>query len=137
MIIRPGTEGDLEAVAAIQAASPEAARWEVAQYLQYRFEVAVSGASVAGFLVARAVAPGECELLNLVVSPAFRRRGAGRRLVESLLAKHPADTYLEVRESNEAARKFYEIIGFREVGRRPGYYHSPDEPAIVMKFHSC
>ena len=57
MIIRPGTESDLEAVAAIQTASPEAARWEVAQYLQYRFEIAVSGAKVAGFLVARAARP--------------------------------------------------------------------------------
>ena len=75
---------------------------------------------MAGFRVARALGEGECELLNLAVDPAFRRQGIGRRLVETLLAQHPRTIWLEVRESNAVARKFYGIIGFREVGRRPG-----------------
>jgi ribosomal protein S18 acetylase RimI-like enzyme len=45
--------------------------------------------------------------------------------------------FLEVRESNKAARNLYLSLGFQELGRRPEYYETPLEPAIVMKFHSC
>jgi ribosomal-protein-alanine N-acetyltransferase len=92
---------------------------------------------VAGFLVSRALVEGEIELLNLAVAPEFRRRGVARKLVESLLAESPGVVYLEVRESNQSARKFYNHMGFQEVGSRSGYYQAPPEAAIVMKFHSC
>ena len=45
--------------------------------------------------------------------------------------------YLEVRESNQAARNLYKSMGFQEVNIRPEYYQFPLEAAIVMKFHSC
>lgn len=137
MTIRRGEKNDLPEVLAIQAASPEAAHWDAADYLNYDFEVAVWDAQVAGFRVSRALGEGECELLNLAVEPAFRRRGIGRRLMETLLAQRPIDIWLEVRESNDAARKFYEIMGFKDAGRRSGYYCDPHEAGIVMKFHSC
>jgi ribosomal-protein-alanine N-acetyltransferase len=92
---------------------------------------------VAGFLVTRAPSVGECEVLNLAVGPEFRRRGVAAALVKSLVDEAPGDLFLEVRESNDAARKFYQYMGFQEVGRRPAYYGAPPEPAIVMKFHSC
>jgi ribosomal-protein-alanine N-acetyltransferase len=92
---------------------------------------------VAGFLVSRALVEGETELLNLAVAPEFRRQGVARKLVESLLAESPGVVYLEVRESNRAARQFYNHLGFQEVSSRPGYYRAPSEAAIVMKFHSC
>jgi ribosomal-protein-alanine acetyltransferase len=136
-VIRRGGPGDLSEVAAVQAASPEAAQWDVADYLRYDFRVSVCGIRVAGFLVSRSVAEGETELLNLAVAPGFRRRGVARRLVESLMAESPGVLYLEVRESNGAARKFYHHLGFQEVTLRSGYYQEPPEAAIVMKFHSC
>jgi ribosomal-protein-alanine N-acetyltransferase len=136
-VIRRGGPGDLAQVALIQAASPEAAQWDVADYLQYDFRVSVRGIRVAGFVVSRALAEGETELLNLAVAPGFRRQGVARKLVESLLAESPGVVYLEVRESNRAARKFYNHMGFQEVSSRPGYYQDPPEAAIVMKFHSC
>jgi ribosomal-protein-alanine N-acetyltransferase len=136
-VIRRGGPGDLAEVAVIQAASPEAARWDVADYLQYDFRVSVCGIRVAGFLVSRTLAEGETELLNLAVAPQFRRQGVARKLVESLLAESPGVVYLEVRESNRAARKFYNHMGFHEVSSRSGYYQDPPEAAIVMKFHSC
>jgi ribosomal-protein-alanine N-acetyltransferase len=40
---------------------------------------------------------------------------------------------LEVRESNVAARRLYERLGFAEIARRPNYYSSPVETAIVME----
>ena len=104
MTIRRGEPDDLPAVAAIQAASPEAAHWDVADYLNHDFEVARCGVSLAGFRVARALGEDEWELLNLAVDPSFRRQGIGRRLVETVLAQHPQAIWLEVRESNAGWR---------------------------------
>ena len=39
---------------------------------------------------------------------------------------------LEVRVSNVDAISLYQSRGFREVGRRPGYYHDTGEDALVM-----
>jgi ribosomal-protein-alanine N-acetyltransferase len=135
--IRRGGPGDLAQVAVIQAASPEAAQWDVSDYPRYDFRVSVYGIRVAGFLVSRMVAEGETELLNLAVAPDLRRQGMARKLVESLLGESPGVVYLEVRESNRAAREFYNHLGFQEVSSRAGYYQAPPEAAIVMKFHSC
>ena len=136
-VIRPGHPGDLAEVAAIQASSPEAAHWDAADYLQYDFRVCLHNGRVAAFLVARRVAPDESELLNLVVAPEFRRKGLARALLQELLSALPASLYLEVRESNQAARTLYKSMGFQEVNIRPEYYQAPPEAAIVMKFHSC
>jgi ribosomal-protein-alanine N-acetyltransferase len=87
--------------------------------------------------VARRVAPDESELLNLVVAPEFRGKGLARALLQELLTAPAASLYLEVRESNRAARNLYKSMGFQEVNIRPEYYQSPPEAAIVMKFHSC
>jgi len=127
----------LPEVAAVQAASPEAAQWDVADYMQYDFHVSLSGSRVTGFLVSRPVAEGECELLNLVVAPEFRRQGVARALIAPLLRTPGRVVYLEVRESNEIAIQFYKSLGFQGVSRRTQYYDSPLEAAIVMKFHSC
>ena len=135
-VVRRARENDLAAVAEIQAASPEASQWEVREYLQYDFSVALCGDKIAGFAVAHLVAPGEAELLNLAVDPAFRRRGLGRRLLRELLSRHPGDLWLEVRESNIAARNFYKKMGLSECGRRPDYYRNTNEAAIVMNIHS-
>jgi ribosomal-protein-alanine acetyltransferase len=136
-VIRAGGAADLTPIAAIQAASPDAAQWEVSGYLQYDLRVAICEKRVVGFLVSRALNGSECEILNLAVSPQFRRAGIGRLLVESLLAGFAGPVFLEVRASNRAAAGLYKSIGFEEVSRRPNYYDSPSEAAIVMKFHSC
>jgi len=134
--VRPGSEDDLPSIAQIQAVSPEASQWDVPEYLKYDLTVAVSGGRVAGFAVARRLAEGEAELLNLAVDPAFRRRGVGRRLVIAITSGHPGVLWLEVRESNRDARKLYKSLGFSEAGCRPGYYPGSGEGAIVMKVHS-
>jgi ribosomal protein S18 acetylase RimI-like enzyme len=137
IVIRPGGPADLAAVAAIQAASPLASQWKVEEYLGRPFFVATVDEEVAGFLIGQRLAEGESEILNVAVGPKFRRTGVGRRLVEAWLHHAPGDVYLEVRESNHEARKFYEVLGFEAVGVRPSYYEAPIEPAIVLKFHSC
>jgi ribosomal-protein-alanine N-acetyltransferase len=135
--IRRGELYDLAEVAAIQEASPEAARWNVSDYPQYDLWVSVRDSRVAGFLVSRALTAGEREVLNLAVAPEFRRQGMARDLLAALLAEASGAIYLEVRESNRAARNTYKSMGFQEVGKRQEYYENPLEPAIVMKFHSC
>ncbi len=90
-----------------------------------------------GFLVARNVAP-EWELENVVVRAEFRGAGIGTQLLEALLTRARAinsrSIFLEVRESNTAARRLYAKAGFRETGRRKGYYSDPPEDAILY-FH--
>ena len=90
--------------------------------------------SIVGFLIARHVAP-EWELENVVVAQETRGKGIGTRLGQELLRRAQqsnSDTvFLEVRESNVAARALYEGIGFCETGRRKSYYSNPLEDAIL------
>ena len=135
--IRRGGADDLDAVAAIQRASPGAARWNAADYLNREFLVALEGDRVVGFLVARTLAADEREILNLAVAPDFRRKGVARALLDRALEGFCGEVFLEVRESNGVAQEFYKSLGFKELSKRTGYYDSPPETAIVMKFHSC
>ena len=91
--------------------------------------------SVAGYILTLTVSP-ECEILNIAVSPEFRRKGIAEGLLNFVFekaAEKRCDTLmLEVRESNFAARSLYEKLGFYAVGRRKGYYTNPSEDAILM-----
>ena len=136
-VIRRGEAHDLAQVAAIQDASPEAPHWRAEDYSEYDLLVAVCENRVAGFLASRTLTGEEHEILNLAVDPEFRRRGIGRRLCQTFLGGLRGSVFLEVRESNQAARNLYLSLGFQELGRRSGYYDGPPETAIVMKFHSC
>jgi [ribosomal protein S18]-alanine N-acetyltransferase len=136
-VIRRGEPADLPEVAAIQAASPQAPQWKVADYLQYDLLVAICETQVRGFLAFRTPVASEREILNLAVAPGSRRRGIARALWRSLLQGFTGTIYLEVRETNQAARNLYHSLGFQEISRRPRYYSFPPEAAIVMKFHSC
>ena len=136
-VIRRGEPGDLAEIDSIQSASPEAPHWNAADYLRYDVLVAVRGNRVVGFIVSRALSEDEREILNLAVSPDFRRQGIARALCETIMDGFRGGVYLEVRESNHAARKLYESLGFEAVGSRQKYYNSPPEDAIVMKFRSC
>lgn len=132
--VRPADLADLER---IEVASPEAAMWNPREYLRYPCRVAEVQGEIAGFVVWRITAPREAEILNLAVWPERRRQGVATRLLESVLAEPGYSWFLEVRESNLAARKLYEKMGFREVGRRPCYYQDTGEPAVVMRRDSC
>ena len=134
--IRPARLADLAVIAAIQAASPEAAQWNPADYLKHHCRVCEVKGCVAGFLVTREVGPGEREILNLAVDPAERRTGIARGLLANALESAKGAWFLEVRASNAAAIRLYESAGFHHAGRRPEYYYEPAEDGIVMRFVS-
>jgi ribosomal-protein-alanine acetyltransferase len=135
--VREALPGDIAAIAAIQAASPEAAVWEPAGYLAQRCLVAEAGGRIAGFVAYRPTGEGEWEILNLAVAPEARRKGVAAALTQEMLARSAGKVFLEVRLSNTAARKLYQKLGFSEVGLRRGYYESPPEDGIVMTLQSC
>ena len=77
-------------------------------------------------------------MMNLAVSPAYRRQGLGRALVlalcESLRQKMQATILaLEVRDSNAPAAALYASLGFAQIGLRKNYYQHPKEDARILR----
>jgi ribosomal protein S18 acetylase RimI-like enzyme/glycosyltransferase involved in cell wall biosynthesis len=139
--IRPATENDVPEITAIQRAAPESSPWLARDYLAFECKVALIDDAlfdrrIAGFLVSRAVAGKEREILNIAVHPDFRRLHVATELLRAELSRHPGVHFLEVRESNAAAQRLYEGLGFQAVGERPGYYDNPPETGIVMRILS-
>lgn len=79
---------------------------------------------------------GEGEIQRIAVLPEYRRLGLGRKLMETMVdyarEKKAYAVSLEVRESNRAARNLYESYGFMKEAVRKGYYHNPEEDAVIM-----
>lgn len=103
--------------------------------------IAESDGIVAGFLLARTV-PGNSEkpdadLYNIAVRPEMLRQGVGAALMSELLraaaSTHTQNIWLEVRESNSAAIRFYERHGFVKELTRPNFYNNPVENALIMR----
>ncbi|MBZ4690253.1 MAG: rimI [Cereibacter sp.] len=88
-----------------------------------------------GFLMGRAIA-GEAELLTLAVAPEARRQGIGARLVAGFLtearARQAESAFLEVAADNGAALALYDAAGFRQAGRRRGYYATAAGPVDAL-----
>lgn len=88
-----------------------------------------------GFVLGRVTAD-EAELLTLAVAPEQRRKGLGRRLTRRFAdqAREAGAqlAFLEVAADNDAAQALYRDLGWREAGRRKGYY-APGIDAIVMR----
>jgi ribosomal-protein-alanine N-acetyltransferase len=93
------------------------------------------GRATVGFILSRIVA-GEAEILSVAVATARRGKGIGRQLVDlhlRRLAGLGAHTiFLEVAENNEAAKTLYHRAGFRDVGRRQGYYGSGEGASALI-----
>ena len=92
--------------------------------------------SVSGYAAAWTVID-QSELGNVAVSASARGGGVGGALVDAVVERikdrGATECYLEVRESNEAAKILYRQRGFVQVGRRPRYYSLPTEDALVMR----
>lgn len=102
----------------------------------YHFFVAEEDGKILGYC-GFLTALDEGEIPNVCVAASARRRGIGRMLMEELIrtAKDCGITvlFLEVRQSNVAARTLYTLCGFEEIGIRKGFYELPKEDAILMR----
>jgi len=78
-----------------------------------------------GFIMSRLVAD-EAEILSIAVAASHRGRGIAGALLNLHLRRLAGlgarAVFLEVDTQNEPAQRLYRRAGFREVGRRPGYY---------------
>jgi len=105
--------------------------WSEAEFEQLLIEPRVIaerasfGRELAGFIISRRVAD-EAEILSVAVARGWRNRGLASQLLALHLRKlgelRIARVFLEVDEGNAAACRLYRRAGFREVGRREGYY---------------
>lgn len=100
-----------------------------------RYGCVQSPCRVMGYICFWVVAD-ELHVLNIAVHKVCRRRGVGRvlllRAIEEGRIRGVRKGLLEVRSSNLDARSFYQSLGFRVVGERPGYYGGNGEPAVLM-----
>jgi ribosomal-protein-alanine N-acetyltransferase len=141
--IEPALEADLPSVAELEKtafsdpwslASFESILAEPAAFFAVARDDATGG--IVGYVVAWFVAD-EGEIANLAVREPTRRRGTGSSLLDGAIAeglkRGTQNLYLEVRESNDAARRLYASRGFEEIGRRRRYYRRPEEDAIVLR----
>jgi ribosomal-protein-alanine N-acetyltransferase len=78
----------------------------------------------------------ELHINNLAVAPEHRGAGAGTALLTTVMREGARlgarRATLEVRRSNEAARRLYERLGFTMAGVRRAYYSNPVEDALVL-----
>jgi len=87
------------------------------------------------------IAVEEAHILNICISPRFQKMGYATKFVQELFniarEKQAANMFLEVRPTNEAAVRLYGRLGFKEVGRRKGYYPAKEgrEDALVLSYH--
>ncbi len=141
MNVRPAGAADLPEIIAIERNTLSAAHWSESQYADVfsdgsqRVCLVVAGErGLHGFLIANRLG-SEWELENIAVTEVSRQRGVGSELMSAFIAearsKCAETIFLEVRESNTAARRLYEKCGFVETGRRKAYYSDPPEDAIL------
>lgn len=78
----------------------------------------------------------EGEIARIAVDEKVRRQGVGCGLLDFICEcckiKKVYRLLLDVRESNEGARRFYEQYGFTVDGVRKNFYDQPKENAVLM-----
>ncbi len=95
----------------------------------------VESERLAGYLIVSRYVDA-WHVMNIAVSPDYRRHGIAKRLLGELFGLTAGDGQrgytLEVRVSNNDAIQLYEGMGFRSRGVRRGYYTDNREDALIM-----
>jgi ribosomal-protein-alanine N-acetyltransferase len=99
------------------------------------YVVRMHDCEVAGFCAFWLVLD-EIHINNVAIRPQYRGRGIGTALLHHVLAEArrlgARRATLEVRASNEAARRLYERLGFYVAATRRDYYTNPVEDALIL-----
>lgn len=131
---------DADAVSTVEARCftvpwSRASFWEEASQEDAYYLLALDGETVIGYAGVW-ILGDEGHISNVAVDPAYQGQGIGSRLLEAFLrvmkSRGVTSATLEMRVSNEAARKLYEKFGFKSVGIRPKYYTAPVEDADIL-----
>ena len=142
LAIRPARRDDVDAIVAIETrafSDPWSANSFRALFGNplVHFAIAEDATGrIRGYVVAWFVVD-EAEIANLAVADDARRAGVGATLLDHAIGaaqqRHCQVVFLEVRESNAAARALYASRGFEVAGRRSKYYRKPVEDALVLR----
>jgi [ribosomal protein S18]-alanine N-acetyltransferase len=145
LTIRKMTVKDIPAVIDLDQKSfslpwPERSfRYELTDNPASRCWLAELEGNVVGMIVAWLIVD-EAHVATLATHPDFRRQGIAKKLLahalQQLIKEGARSSFLEVRESNMAARDLYHKFGYEETGRRRRYYKDNDEDAILMNLAS-
>ncbi|NLD11568.1 MAG: ribosomal protein S18-alanine N-acetyltransferase [Clostridiales bacterium] len=115
--------------------SEESLRHDIEENKLATYIVADLEGELIGYIGVWSIAD-EGHINNVAVLPRYRRMHVGTILLNTMInATEEAGIVshtLEVRASNEAAQGLYGRFGFKESGRRRGYYEDNGEDAIIM-----
>jgi ribosomal-protein-alanine N-acetyltransferase len=140
IIIEDMKAGDLRSIVEIEKASfttpwSEASFFNELKKPRSFSKVAKSGEKIVGYICAGWIID-EGHIIDVAVHPDYRRLGIASTLVslgiERLKEEGCRFVFLEVRDSNEPAKKMYGKFGFEVLGTRKNYYVSPVEDAVIM-----
>lgn len=141
-IVRNMTLADLEAVYDLECRSfsmpwsLDSLKKEIENQLAY-YVVVEAGGNIVGYGGLWGIL-GEGEVTNIAVDSTYRGQGYGQLIMESLLAYSLKQGFeritLEVRASNEVAKKLYLKNGFEQIAVRKNYYQKPTEDAVIMAY---
>ena len=100
-----------------------------------RLLLATEDDQLAGCIAMRKLGPGVCEMKRLFLRPAYRGKGLGRVLVESIIDEARRLGYTHMRLDTMPGRMdqaiaLYQSIGFVEI---EPYYDNPVEDAKFMQ----
>ncbi len=72
------------------------------------------------------LSPEEAHVLTLGIAADWQKKGLGKQLLQHLIQcarqEHVKSVFLDVRESNHGAAQLYQLMGFRQIATRKGYY---------------
>ena len=134
------------------AAETNLSHWSAQSYLEEMknadavlLRVVEADSSTLGFVVGRFVLGGDietqtdAEIYNIAVTKAEQGKGRGQLLFDAFksvcIEREAVNIWLEVRESNNQAIRFYEGNGFEPVQTRRSFYENPREHAILMRLN--
>lgn len=146
VVERMASTADLDGILEIEDASfnnPTTRDWYENEMRRpdvcFLYVIRTEDSPVAGFCAFWKVVD-QIHINNLAIRPALRHQGLGRhllaRVLEDAAANGAPHATLEVRRSNDAARRLYEGAGFRLAGVRTSYYTNPIEDALILS-RSC